>query len=50
MVNCPKCGNHMLEKMHFSSERNYKTKVCKNCHYETRPHRIKFDEKEKDNK
>ena len=43
MVSCPKCGKAMISTMHFSKEKHYKNKICKNCHYETRPNRIKFD-------
>lgn len=40
---CPKCGNPMKEVMHFTSEKNYKTKQCPKCHYETKPNRLKLD-------
>lgn len=44
MLICPICGGAMKEIMHFTTEKNYKTKQCKNCYFETRPHRLKLDD------
>ena len=48
MLICPICGGAMKEVMHFTAEKNYKTKQCKTCHFETKPHRLKLDVKSKD--
>lgn len=44
MLICPMCGGAMKEVMHFTAEKHYKTKQCKSCYYETKPHRLKLDD------
>lgn len=43
MMICPKCHNVMKRVYRFTPDKSCELNICKNCYYETKPKRIKFD-------
>ena len=43
MMICPKCHRVMKHVYSFSPEKNCEFDVCKNCYFETKHKRLKYD-------
>lgn len=46
-MKCKKCGDKMLDIMHFEKNKNYAFHMCKRCKQPTHNKRIHFEEFEK---
>ena len=43
MMICPRCHNVMSHVFRFTPDRNCELDICKNCYFETKPKRLKYD-------
>lgn len=46
MVICPKCNSAMRHVFRFTPDQNLELDICRNCYYETKPKKMKFEKQE----
>ena len=50
MIICPKCNSLMRHVRRFTPTQNCELDICTKCYFETKPKKMRFDEKITQNK